>query len=177
MKKTVLLAVMAAVMVGQAAAQEMDPKGQKELTGLSRRIDRSAAAGDAGRVAARIADEWKATTFKFDAADTPRAITAQDVQDLRAKGLGFGEISILLALTAKQPDSTTAKSLNDVLAMRQAAQGWGKIARALGYKNLGSVVRSVRASERGLTRAEKPEPAGRAEKPEKPQKVETRGKQ
>lgn len=108
-----------------------------------------------------------------------RALTAQDVQSLRAKGLGFGEISILLALTAKQPDSATAKSLSDILAMRQAGEGWGKLARDLGYKSLGSVIKSVKATEQSVTRVamersekaeKKPEKPARPEKPERPER-------
>ncbi len=174
------IVLMLALIVGQAAAQDVDAKGDKELGRLTQRIDRTAADSDAGRVTARIVDEWKGTTFKFDATGAPRALTVQDVQSLRAKRLGFGEISILLALTAKQPDSATAKSLSDILAMRQAGEGWGKLARDLGYKNLGSVIKSVKATEKSVTRvaiertekAEKKEKMEKMDKPEKPARPE-----
>src|SRR5216684_3777242 len=117
--------LLTALIVAPAAAQDMDTKGDKELTRLAKGIDKSAADRDAGRVTSRIVDEWKGTTFKFDASGAPRALTAQDVQNLRAKRLGYGEISTLLALTAKQPNA--AKSLDQILAMRQAHEGWGKI--------------------------------------------------
>lgn len=175
--------LLAALIVAPAAAQDVDAKGDKELTRLHQRIDKTAAEGDAGRVTTRIVDEWKGTTFKFDAGGAPRALTAEDVQGLRAKGLGYGEISILLALTAKQPDPATAKSMNELLAMRQAGEGWGKLAKDLGYKNLGSVVKSVKATEKSITRvameradrmpkAEKPEKMEKPEKPEKPARPE-----
>ncbi len=169
--------LMASVMVAPATAQDVDAKGQKELTTLGQKIDKDATAGDAGRVTNRIVDEWKGTTFRFDAGSPPRAVTAQDVQDLRAKKLGFGEISILLAVTAKQPNAATAKSLNEILAMRQAGEGWGKIARDLGEKSLGSVIKSVKATEKGVNRvamerAQKPDKAEKVEKMEKPEKPE-----
>ncbi len=161
--------LMLALIVGQAAAQDVDAKGDKELARLAQGIDQSAADRDGGRVTSRIVDEWKGTKF-----------TAQDVQNLRAKGLGYGEISILLALTAKQPNSATAKSLNDIVAMRRAGEGWGKLARDLGYKNLGSVISSVKATEKSVTRvamehrekAEKKEKMEKMDKPEKPARPE-----
>ncbi len=174
------IVLMLALIVGQAAAQDVYAKGDKELGSLTQRIDKTAADRDAGRVTSRIVDEWKGTTLKFDAAGAPRALTAQDVQNLRAKRLGSGEISILFALTAKQPNSTTAKSLNDILAMRRAGEGWGKLARDLGYKNLGSVIKSVKATEKSVTRVamernekvEKKEKMEKMDTPEKPARPE-----
>lgn len=176
--------LLGALIVAPAAAQNVDAKGDKELTRLNQRIDKTAAEGEAGRVTARIVDEWKGTTFTFDAGGTPRTLTAQDVQNLRAKRLGYGEISILLALTAKQPDPATAKSMNEILAMRQAGEGWGKLAKDLGYKNLGSVVRSVQATEKSVTRVaiersekmDKPEKMEKPARPEKPERPEKPGR-
>ena len=166
------LILMALLTVGQAADQEVDAQGDKELARLTQKIDKTAADGDADRVTARIVGEWKGTRFKVDAASAPGALTLQDVQNLRAKGLGFGDISILLALTAKQPNPASAKSLRYVFAVRQAGEGWSKIARDLGYKTLGSVIRSVKATERDVTRlaaerGQKPERTGEMEKPGK----------
>lgn len=174
------IALAGTLSAGPAAAQNADASGDRELTKLTQRIDKTAAGRAAGRVTSRIVNEWKGTTFTFDGGGTPRALTAEDVQNLRAKGLGFGEISILLALTAKQPSSTTAKPLNEVLAMRQAGAGWGKLARDLGYKNLGSVVKSMKATEQSVTRVamergqktEKAEKPPKLEKPEKPERPE-----
>lgn len=184
-------ALLLALVVGVATAQDADTKGEKELVRLTQKIDKTSSDGDAGRVTSKIVSEWNGTKFTFDAGTPPRALTAQDVQDLRARKLGFGEISILLALTAKQPDASTAKSLNEILAMRQAGEGWGKLARDLGYKNLGSVVKSVKATDKGVSqvamqrpekhdgKAEKPEKPGRPDKPErleKPEKPEKPGR-
>lgn len=188
-----MLMLMITLVGGQAAGQELDTKGEKELVARGQKIDKSATQADPGRVTVKIVDEWKGTKFQFDATSAPRELTAQDVQNLRAKGLGFGEITILLALTANQPNSTTAKPLDEILAMRQSGQsgmGWGKLARELGYKNLGEVMKSVKATEKGVTQVattqsekpgkvgkpekvetlEKPEKIQRVEKPERPEK-------
>ena len=165
------LILTAVLVAGQAFAQEVDAKGEKELTAVGQKIDKTGAAADSGHVTTRIVDEWKGTKFRFDANGAPRELTAQDVQDLRAKRLGFGEISILLALTAKQTGSTP-KSVNEILAMRQRGEGWGKLARDLGYRNLGSVIASVKATDKGLAkvgteRAQQPEKAAGVDKPDK----------
>ncbi len=165
------LILTAVLIAGQAFAQEVDAKGEKELTAVGQKIDKTGAAADSGRVTTRIVDEWKGTKFKFDANGTPRELTVQDVQDLRAKRLGFGEISILLALTAKQTGSTP-KAVNEILAMRQRGEGWGQLARDLGYRNLGSVIASVKATDKGLAkvgteRARQPEKAAGVDKPDK----------
>ena len=178
------IALMIGLVAGPAAAQDVDAKGDKELTQLTQKIDKSAADRDGSRVTSKIVDEWKGTKFKFDANSAPRELTAQDVRDLRAKKLGYGEISILLALTAKQPNAATAKSLNEILAMRQSGEGgsgWGKLARDLGYKSLGSVVKSVKATEKDVTkvameRSEKPDKSGKMDKPEKPERPEKPGR-
>ena len=152
---------------GPAVAQEM--KGETELTERGQKIDKAASTADSRHVTDRLVDEWKGTTFKFSASDSHQ-LTAADVQSLRQKGLGFGEISTLLALAAKQT-STNPKSVNDILAMRTAGEGWGKIAKDLGYKNLGSVLKSVKSAEKDVDRVAKADDK-HPEKIEKTQKVE-----
>ena len=177
-------AVAAVLFAGQAAAEGVDAKAEKELTTAGAKIDKASASADSGRVTTKIVDQWKGTQLKFDATSAPRELTAQDVQDLRQKKLGYGEISTLLALTAKQPDPATAKPLSEVVAMRQGGMGMGQVAKELGYRNLGSVIKSVKATEKGVgtitasTRAEKAEKPGKpdkvekAEKPDRPEKPE-----
>jgi hypothetical protein len=57
--------------------------------------------------------------------------------------LGFGEISILMALVENQPDPARAKSASEILAMRQAGHGWSAIARDLGCRNLSQAIRGA----------------------------------
>ncbi len=172
-------------------AGAQDVKGDKELTERGQKIDKAASTADSRHVTDRIVDEWKGTTFKFSASDSHQ-LTAADVQSLRQKGLGFGEISTLLALAAKQT-STSPKSVNDILAMRTAGAGWGKIAKDLGYKNLGSVLKSVKSAEKGVDRVakaddkradkigrtdkvEKMDKPGRIERIERPERAERPGR-
>ena len=70
------------------------------------------------------------------------------------------------------PDGATRADGVAQVAVRQAGEGWSKIARDLGYKTLGSVIRSVKATERDVTRlaaerGQKPERMGEMEKPGK----------
>jgi len=175
----VSMAVAAIAIAGQAIAVPLDSKGEKDLNALGQKVDKTSASADSGHVTGAIVDQWKGTQFTFDAGGSARDLTAQDVSDLRDKKLGFGEISILLALTAKQSDAATAKSLNEILAMRQAGEGWGKLARDLGYPSLGSVNQSVKATDAKVEKvaAAKPDKISavdteKVDKPDKPEKVE-----
>ena len=165
-------AVAAALFAGQAAAEGVDAKAEQELTTAGNRIDKASASADSGRVTTKIVDQWKGTQFKFDATSAPRELTAQDVQDLRQKKLGYGQISILLALTAKQPDPTSAKTLSEIVAMRQGGMGNGRLAKELGYKSLGAVIKSVKATETGVGTVTASARTEKAEKPGKPEKIE-----
>ncbi|MBI2369078.1 MAG: hypothetical protein HYV08_02350 [Deltaproteobacteria bacterium] len=181
----IILALIAGLVAWPVWGAQPSGKVDQNLADQGQKIERAAARAEAGQVTARIVEAWSGTKFKFDAASDPRPLTAQDVQTLRDKGLGFGEISILLALTARQPDPATAKPLNDILAMRQAGKGWGELARELGYRNLGTVIRSVRATEKAVARMarpmERPEKMGapergdRPEMPERPKRPERPG--
>src|SRR6266849_5970756 len=54
------------LLAGPAGAQDVDAKGEKELTTVGQKIDKTAAGADGGRVTSRIVDEWKGTKFQFD---------------------------------------------------------------------------------------------------------------
>ena len=156
-----VLSLATSLIAAPAVAQKVDPKGEKELTAAGQKVDKVSASAESGQVTGKIVDQWKATQFTFDKGTAPRELTAKDVQDYRAKGLGYGEISILLAVSAKQ-EGTSPKSVNEILAMRETDKmGWGNIAKELGYKSLGSVKKSVNATE---TAVEKVSASGKAEK-------------
>src|SRR4030095_576698 len=173
------LALATLLIATPAAAQQVDVTGEKELTAHGQKIDEASASGDSKHVTDKIVGQWKGTPFRFDAADSPsRELTAADVQTLRQRKLGYGEISILLALAAKQ-DGASPKSVNEILAMRQTDKmGWGNVAKALGYKSLGSVKQSVKATEAGVEKvagsgkADKVSSVDKPEKASKPEKVE-----
>jgi len=176
--RLVTLALATLLIATPAAAQQVDTKGEKELTAHGQKIDKASTSADSGHVTGKIVDQWKGTQFTFEKGGTSRELTAKDVQDYRAKGLGYGEISILLALASKQ-DGTSPKSVNEILAMRQTDKmGWGNIAKTLGYKSLGSVNKSVKATEAGgekvagSGKAEKVSGVDKPEKADKPEKTE-----
>jgi hypothetical protein len=179
--------VAAALIAGQAAGQGAGAKDEKELAEAGQKIDKAGTPADPSQVSEKVLAPLSTTKFTCDATitctggTTSRVLTTQDIEKLRTKGLGFGEISILLALTANQT-TTTPKTLNHILLMRQSGEGWGKLARDLGHRNLGSVIRNVKATERGLDRMarerrEKPDKAGKLEseeleKPGKPERLD-----
>ena len=172
--RVVMLALAALLVATPAAAQQVDAKGEKELTTTGQKVDKASASANSGHVTAKIVDQWQGTQFRFDTTTAPRELTAQDVQGYRAKGLGYGEISILLAMAAKQ-DSTSPKSVDEILAMRQGKMGWGNIAKELGYKSLGAVQKSVKATEVAVEKVSaggKPEKVSKVDKSEKSEKAE-----
>lgn len=181
---TVSLTVGLALIAATASAQRRDAAGERQLVTTEMTIDANAADAGSGRVTGKIVEQWAGTQFKFEKEDTTtRELTAEDVQDFRAKGVGYGGISILLALAANQ-DGENPQALDQILAMRQTEKmGWGNIAKALGYDSLGEVVRSVKAADASVRseargagarseRSVRAERMDRPEKAEKPEKVE-----
>src|SRR5262245_45777257 len=108
--------VLAALIASQAVAEGVDPKGEKELTALGQKIDKSSASANSEQVTRKIVDQWTGTQFRF-APGVTHDLTSADVQNLRNKRLGFGEISILLALSAKQTTQTPTP-FYQIVAMR-----------------------------------------------------------
>ena len=144
-----------------AEAQELDAKAGHATPEGQRRIT-EAIAGD----------------FKVD---------STVVTDLRNRKMGYGEITIALALSQelmkqdKTGTLTQQQALDTVLAKRAAGEGWGKIAHDLNLK-LGHVRSKVEKAEKQVARVERVEKAQKAEKvekmekPEKPAKAERPGR-
>lgn len=154
------LVLMAGMFASPAVGQDVDAKGSKELTELGLKIDKAANRAAPAQVVDKIVNEFHG---KF---------TESDVLALRRTGLGFGEISIVLALA-----SQSGKSPSEILAMRKPGEGWGELARDLNFKSLGSVIKSVKATEKGVNRValersglEKMDRPDKLEKPDKPDK-------
>ncbi|MBI4057258.1 MAG: hypothetical protein HY399_06900 [Elusimicrobia bacterium] len=72
-----------------------------------------------------------------------------DVQTLRDKKMGWGEIGHALAIAQK-----SGKPLSEITALRDSGMGWGEIAKKYGFK-LGEIVRKAKKIERDGMRAEK----------------------
>ncbi|MBI3986538.1 MAG: hypothetical protein HY343_06445 [Lentisphaerae bacterium] len=135
-------------------------------------------------------------TTRTETLATKYGIEQARITQMRNDGMGWGEIEISLAIAQKLSAASTATpplTMNDALtqvqARRTAGEGWGLIAKNLGFK-LGEIVRSVRGKaheqniERGAVReqherpehVERPEHMGRPEstgRPQEPGRPET----
>ena len=157
-------------------------KDDSALTKEAKDIDASAKRVDNTRAAERLAAEFSSVRVRSSASDTGRPLTSADVQALRAKGLGYGEVAIVLSLYAHQSGSTFY-TLDQVAGLKQRGQGWGRVAKLLGYQSLGAVVRDAKRSAKAvdaLARSEaktsKPDAPKKIEKAEEMEKVEKPGK-
>jgi hypothetical protein len=113
-------------------------------------------------------------------------VTPKTVEDLRAKQ-GWGGVTIELAMAQHltQTDPKTYPTMTDALqkldTLRAEKEGWGKIAKDLGFK-LGPVVSAAEHTRIELTRdlqaAERPakmekvEQVDRPQRPERPERVD-----
>lgn len=70
-------------------------------------------------------------------------VTEQAVFDLRAKGLGWGEVRHALAIAQK-----SGQPLSEVLKLKDSGMGWGQIAQHYGFK-LGEVGRAEEKDKDG----------------------------
>lgn len=73
-------------------------------------------------------------------------VDTEILADLRAERLGYGEISHALVLSEK-----TGKTLDEIVAMRDAGKGWGQIADELGVK-LRETRREVKRERRRINK-------------------------
>ena len=127
----------------------------EELTKLAKRID-----GEAKdpRGEARVV---KMLSEQYD-------VTEDEIRALRQETLGYGEISILLALSKE-----TGRPPSEILQKRKAGEGWGRIAQDYGVK-LGRVISEVKR-ERGRPEIERPARPG-AGSPGPPDRERGRGR-
>jgi hypothetical protein len=97
-------------------------------------------------------------------------VRSDQIQGLRDRKMGYGEISIVLSLSQKMPGGATDANIQEVMTMRQGppTMGWGEIAKKLGTK-LGPAVSQVRNIHREVTREMKHESIGDKEQMEKQQ--------
>lgn len=80
-------------------------------------------------------------------------VTDTQVQGLRDKKLGYGEIAVVLSLSSKMTGGSTDANIQQVMTLRQGppTMGWGEIAKKLGTK-LGPTVSQVRTMNRDANR-------------------------
>ncbi len=72
-------------------------------------------------------------------------VTGAQIQSLRDKKLGYGEIAIVCSLAQKKYGSVTDESIASIMALRQGppTMGWGEVARKLDMK-LGPTISQMR---------------------------------
>ncbi len=107
---------------------------EQDLRAAAQQIDRAAASPQgAQKVTASLSEEFK--------------VPQSTIQDLRAHKLGFGEISILLALS-----QATGKPTSQLLGEFKSGEGWGKIAKNEGTK-LGPIISAVERANPAVAEA------------------------
>jgi hypothetical protein len=113
-----------------AFAQEKS-REDKKLETSAGKLDKDAGQPEGEKT---VTDKLK-SEFKVDDAR---------VQSLRDQKLGYGEVSIVLALAQGLPGGITDVNVQKVLALRQGppVMGWGKVTKSLGLK-LGPVQSKV----------------------------------
>lgn len=111
-----------AILLFSSAALAADT--EKDLKNAAKKIDKAAVSPEgAEKVVQNLSEKFK--------------VPESTIHDLRAQKLGFGEISILLALS-----QATGKSTSELLQKFKGGEGWGKIAMDEGVK-LGPVISEV----------------------------------
>jgi len=122
------------ILIGGASlgrAQEKAKEEAREEVGKQERLrDRERILENEGKILEKYAGRY--------------GVDIDILADLRAQRLGYGEISHALVLS-----EMTGKSLDEIVAMRQADKGWGQIADELGV-NLGKVTKEVKREHRRI---------------------------
>ncbi len=171
-------AVLVMILLISGAAQAELSKAEKNLGREAKRLTETASkpVGEKA-VLKKIEVEFK--------------VSDAQVQALRDRMLGYGEVAIVLSLAQKMPGGVAEVNVQKVLSLRQGppVAGWGQVARQLGTK-LGATVSQLKkmnnASNRAIkkdhARAGKPVKKARQEQPqekkdpEPPSKFEGEGK-
>ena len=181
MKRSLLILTVgvAVALAGTATAWAADlTKTEKNLERETKRLNDTAAKPDGEKA---VLTEFK-EVFK---------VSEAQVQALRDRKIGYGEIAVVLSLTQKMPGGVTDMNAQKVLSMRQGppTAGWGQVARLLGAKletTVSQVKKMNNDSNREIkkdhartgkagTQAPKEQPQEKKE-PEPPKKFEGDGK-
>ena len=128
-----------------ALADDGSSKDEQKLERTSSAVDKDATRPEGPKmVESRLKSE-----FKVDDAR---------VQGLRDQKLGYGEISIVLALAEKMPGGITDANVQAIMTQRQGppVMGWGQIAKKQGV-SLGSLSRKVKNVNASVHKQEKAE--------------------
>jgi hypothetical protein len=196
MRGVVVLPLVLAVALIGIPAEAQDAKGEKELMAHAQKIDKTADRAAPEKVVDKVAAQFSGDQFACDnkfvqcgtsPLGTLKTLNSEQLESLvktlrtgspslGTKGLGFGEISILLALASR-----TGQSPDAIVQLRQSGMGWGQIAHHFNLK-LGPLNGSLKATEKRVEEAAnavgplqkvgKPEKGEKADKPDKMDKPE-----
>ncbi len=123
--------VLSLTMLGAAWAAES--KEEKSLGKEATQINTTAVSGQGEKVVAQRLEK------EFSVTDT-------QIQTLRDKKLGYGEIAIVFSLAQKLPGGVTDANITEVMTLREGppTMGWGEVAKKLDLK-LGPTVSQVKS--------------------------------
>lgn len=150
---------------------DAERKTVEELQAEQKRLDT-----DSARVMAATPDGRRRVT---ETIAKQFGVPDKVVDDLRARKMGYGEVSIALALSQQlmKKGLSQQQAIDKIVGMRKSGMGWGVVARDLGLK-LGGVISDVKKADKQLAkldtvkRSEKLEKVAKDEKPSKPEKME-----
>jgi hypothetical protein len=158
---------------GAKPLTDAERKTVEELLAEQKRLD-----SDSARVMAAAPDGRRRVT---EAIAGQFGVADKVVDELRARKMGYGEVSITLALSQQlmKTGLSQQQAIDKVLGMRKSGMGWGVVARDLGLK-LGRVISDVKRADTQLVKldavnaakTEKVEKVAKVEKPGKPEKME-----
>jgi hypothetical protein len=166
-----------------ASAQESTPSPTPDETTLNEvntTVEEEVKLDGAEKVRQRIADRFE--------------VSVEDVEALRAKKMGYGEITLLYSLAKHMEGGATQENIDKILELRngETKMGWGQVAKKLDLR-VGTVAKDAKKSaetieggtdtEIGSTsskgqktekgnRPEKAEKSSRPERAEKPSRPE-----
>jgi len=105
----------------------------------------------------------KAGSGKYGKVAAKHNVAETDVQSLRDKGLGFGEIGLAVAIAER-----SGQPLSAVVQERDSGLGWGDIAQKYGFK-LGDVQKKGKDIEKEFKKADKASDSGMMDKGSRPE--------
>ncbi len=136
----IMMSVLVLSLITFSAAWAAETTEEKTLDRDSAEISKTAGkAQGAAVVTARLEKEFN--------------VTETQIQGLRDKKLGYGEIAIVFSLAQKMPGGITDANLSEVMALRQGTPtvGWGAVAKKLDLK-LGPTISQMRNVNRETNR-------------------------
>jgi hypothetical protein len=116
----------------------------------------------------KTADNEKGEKVVVQKLETEFKVTDAQIQSLRDKKLGFGEIAIVFSLAQKLPGGITDANIGEIVTLREGlpAMGWGEVAKKLDLK-LGPVISQVKSLDKAAAGELKREEKGEKESMEK----------